>query len=78
MEGTEICEVVIRGNFVGELGLVDGTRRLNTVRCASEVAVLYSLDRSAWEELNRRNMKAARLLDRVAIRNIHTRGSFRW
>jgi sulfate permease, SulP family len=70
VEGTEIGEVVISGNFVGELGLVDGTRRLNTVKCESKVAILYSLDRTAWEELNRTSPHAARLMDRLVIRNL--------
>lgn len=67
LEGTKVSEVVAKGNIFGELGLVDGTRRLSTVTCQTDV-VLYSLDKAQFEEMVAKNHPEARLLERIAVR----------
>jgi len=72
LEGTDICENVTIGAMFGELGLVEGTRRLSTVECLSD-AVVYTLSREAWDKVTKANPRAARLLDRIVIRNLAQR-----
>lgn len=67
LEGTDTSELITPGNFVGELGLVYGTKRLTTVECVSDSAVLYSLSRDAWETLSERQPRVARIMDMVVI-----------
>lgn len=45
------AERVPVGNLVGELGLVQGGDRLNTLECVSEKAVLYSLSLDSWKRI---------------------------
>lgn len=67
--GTDNSELIPPGNFVGELGLVSGTKRLTSVECVSDSAVLYSLSKEAWESLSERKPRprVARILDAVVI-----------
>ena len=56
------------GSTIGELGLVNGTRRLTTVKVTSEKAILYSLSKEKWNVLTREDPKLARYIDIIAIR----------
>lgn len=67
------AENVARGNVLGELGLIEGIRRLSTVTVASKKAILYSLNRSEWEDIVRIRPDAARVLDRITIRYLAQR-----
>lgn len=66
-------EVVVSGNMIGELGLVQGSPRLSSVMCHSDQAVLYSLSRESFDELCRSSPHAARLLDLMCIRYLSAR-----
>lgn len=68
IEDTGASEIVRRANTVGELGLVHGTKRLTTLLCNSEEAVLYSLDRVEFERLKEEQPHVAMAVDAVAIR----------
>jgi sulfate permease, SulP family len=68
IEDTGATEMVNRGNIVGELGLVHGTKRLTTLVCASERAILYSLSRIEFEKLKKRKPQVAGAIDAVTIR----------
>ena len=68
IEDTGASEVVKRGNFVGELGLVQGTNRLTALVCNSEKAILYSLGRDSWDRLLKDNPQVATLMHDVVIR----------
>lgn len=68
-----VDEKIPCGCFIGELGLIDGVDRLSTVKCESDRAVLFSLDRIAWEELIKNKPAVARILDHVAIRYLSHR-----
>jgi len=68
VKGADVSEDVARGNVLGELGLIEGVRRFSTVKVTSNKAVLYSINRSAWEEIAQKKPEAARILDRIAIR----------
>lgn len=61
-------QLIAQGNFIGELGLVHGMKRLTTVECASESAVLYSLSKDKWESLAEQQPRVARILDMLVIR----------
>ena len=61
------------GSTVGELGLVNGTRRLTTVKVTSEKAFLYSLSKEKWEVLTREDPRVARYIDVIAIRYLSHR-----
>lgn len=67
MEGTRTAEVIKRGSVVGELGLVHGTKRLTTLVCQSENAVIYSLDREVWRKLKREHPEVSRMVDNIVI-----------
>ena len=68
IEETGALEPVVKGNMVGELGLVNGQRRLTTLMCSSPTAVLYSLDRDSWMKLKKDHPRVASLVDEVVIR----------
>ncbi|KAL7491920.1 hypothetical protein ACHAWT_001175 [Skeletonema menzelii] len=61
------------GSIVGELGLLNGTRRLTTLKVVSDEAVLYSLCKEKWEVLTREDPKVARFIDVIAIRYLSHR-----
>ena len=61
------------GSIVGELGLLNGTRRLTTLKVVSDKAVLYSLSKEKWELLTREDPKVARFIDVIAIRYLSHR-----
>lgn len=67
LEGNETSELIPPGNFIGELGLVYDSKRLTTVECMSDSAVLYSLSKGAWETLSERQPRVARIVDMVVI-----------
>ncbi|KAG7345863.1 cyclic nucleotide-binding protein [Nitzschia inconspicua] len=69
IDETGASEVVVRGNVVGELGLVQpGMKRLTTLICTSPKAILYSLDRDDWTRLKRNHPQVASLIDGLVIR----------
>ena len=61
-------EGVRRGNVIGELGLVNGDRRMSSVQCISDEAVLYSLSRASYEDLVRTSPTVARYIDLICIK----------
>ena len=65
---TRASEVVRRGNMVGELGLVQGTKRLTSLVCNSDKAILYSLRKEAWDKLLKDHPQVATLIHDVVIR----------
>lgn len=68
IEDTGASEVVKRGNIVGELGLVHGTKRLTTLLCSSEKAVLYSLSKAEFERMRKNKPEVTAAIDGVVIR----------
>jgi hypothetical protein len=66
-------ETCYPGSIVGELGLINGTRRLTTLKVTSEKAVLYSLSKEKWELLTREDPRVARFIDAIAIRYLSHR-----
>lgn len=60
-------ETVQVGRMVGELGLVQNSPRMSTVKCLSDVAVVYILYRSQYEELVATSPASARLIDLICI-----------
>jgi SulP family sulfate permease len=60
-------EIVQVGRMVGELGLVEGSARMSSVRCLSDEVVTYRLGREAFEELTENNPSSARLVDLICI-----------
>ena len=73
MEGVDLTEAIPRGNFIGELGLIDDVERLSGVVCESDVGVVFSLDRPAWELLIEKDPAIARILDDITIRYLSHR-----
>jgi CRP-like cAMP-binding protein len=68
IEETGASEPVMRSNFVGELGLIQGTKRLTTLVCSTERAILYSLSAEEWRKLKVSQPHVASLVDGVVIR----------
>ena len=68
IEDTGAVEVVKRGNIIGELGLVHGTKRLTTLMCSSEKGILYNLNEEAWARLRNEYPQVATLIQHVVIR----------
>jgi len=64
-------ETISVGNMIGELGLVmdanHNPRRMSSVVCATEQAVVYTLSREDWEDLLRTNPRVARFVDYICI-----------
>jgi CRP-like cAMP-binding protein len=70
LDGNDAPELIAQGNFIGEFGLVHGMKRLTTVECASESAVLYSLSKDAWESLSERQPRIAQIIYMLVIRYV--------
>jgi SulP family sulfate permease len=68
IEDTGASEPVKFGNMVGELGLVHEAKRLTTLLCSSEKAVLYSLSRRNWHIITTQYPQLARMVDAIVIR----------
>jgi len=68
IEDTGASEQVRFGEFVGELGLVHEPKRLTTLVCSSEKAVLYALSRENWNVITAQHPHLARMLDAIVIR----------
>lgn len=68
IEDTGASESVKFGNMVGELGLVHEAKRLTTLVCSSEKAVLYSLSRHNWRIVTTQYPQLARMVDAIVIR----------
>ncbi len=61
-------ETIYPGSTIGELGLINGTERLTTVKVLSEEAILYNLSREKWEKLIHENPRLAREIDMLVVR----------
>ena len=61
-------EGIRRGNLIGEFGLVNGDRRMSTVQCVSDEAILYNLSRASYEELVRTSPNVARYIDLTCVK----------
>mmetsp|Transcript_40051 Transcript_40051/g.96643 ORF Transcript_40051/g.96643 Transcript_40051/m.96643 type:complete len:1036 (-) Transcript_40051:38-3145(-) len=68
IEDTGASERVRFGNMVGELGLVHEAKRLTTLICSSDKAVLYSLSRQNWHIISTQYPQLARMVDAIVIR----------
>jgi sulfate permease, SulP family len=66
-------ESVSVGNSIGELGFIEGSRRMSTVTCWSEDAIVYSMSRESYNELLMHHPHSARLLDVICIRYLSAR-----
>jgi len=66
-------EPVSAGNMIGELALVNRTKRMSTVKCISEEAIVYSLTLEVWEQLTENNPKVARFIDLIVVRYLAQR-----
>ena len=66
-------ELVQSGAMIGELGLVQGTRRMSSVQCSSDEAILYTINREAFEEISQTNPKVARYIDLICINYLANR-----
>jgi len=66
-------EKIPRGVFIGELGLLEGVDRLSGVVCESDRALVFSLDRPAWERVTSNDPALARILDHITIRYLSHR-----
>jgi SulP family sulfate permease len=73
VDGTDVREKVKQGTLLGELGLIEGFRRLTTVSCTSEKAIVYSISRREWDEIVKKKPEVARIIDRIAIRYLAQR-----
>jgi SulP family sulfate permease len=67
-DDTGSTESIIAGSVIGELGLVNGTQRLTTVKVFSDEATIYSLGREGWETLTQQHPNIARFIDMLVIR----------
>jgi len=62
-------EIVSKGNFVGELCLVnEGLKRLTTVKCLSSHAIGYVLTRKNWIKMVEHHPHLANIMNQIAIR----------
>jgi SulP family sulfate permease len=73
LDATDISEAVQQGATIGELGLVQGGRRLCSVQCSTPRAVAYTLDKSSWEQLVRQDPSSARVVDHIVIQYLSER-----
>ncbi len=60
-------EVVQVGRLVGELGLIAGVNRMNSLYCESDSCITYNITRDSFEEMIRTNPKLARFMDMICI-----------
>jgi len=60
-------ESILPGSMIGELGLVNSTRRLTTVKVLSQEAILYSLSKASWQTLIEEKPHVARYIDMLVI-----------
>lgn len=72
-EETEKPEIIRCGNFIGELGLVNGTTRLSTVMCWSSSSVVFSLGRESWDLLRRQYPNVAEIVLNMVIKYLYHR-----
>lgn len=67
------AERVPVGNLVGELGMVHGLPRFNTLECTSEKAVAYSLSLDNWKKIRKEHTFAALYFEEIVIRYLAQR-----
>ncbi len=70
---TQKPELIRCGNCIGELGLVNGTKRLSTVVCLSASSVVFSMHRQTWELLSTQNPNIARMVMKLVIKYLFHR-----
>ena len=61
------CETVQVGRMVGELGLVAGINRMNSLFCLSDKCIVYSISKISFEKLANEKPKLARIMDLICI-----------
>ena len=66
-------EIVPKGSMIGELGLVNGNPRMSTVRCLSEEAVLFSMNRDSFDKLISKRPHLARHIDLICVKYLALR-----
>jgi len=66
-------EIVPKGSMIGELGLVNHNPRMSTVRCFSKEAILYSMSRTAFEEMISTQPHLARYIDLICVKYLALR-----
>lgn len=66
-------EIIPKRSIIGELGLVNGNPRMNSVRCTSSKAVLYSMSRAKFDKLVDHHPHIARHLDLICIKYLALR-----
>jgi SulP family sulfate permease len=66
-------ETILKGNMIGELGLINGDARNSSVRCLSEEAILYSMSRATFEDLIRTEPRVARYIDLICVKYLALR-----
>lgn len=66
-------ETISTGNTIGEVGLVLGLPRMSTVKCISDVAVLFSLSKDDFEYFCNSDPAVARLVDVICVRYLSNR-----
>lgn len=67
------AERVPVGNLVGEVGMVHGVPRFNTLECTSEKAVAYSLSLDNWKKIRKEHTFAALYFEEIVIRYLAQR-----
>ena len=60
-------ETVQVGRMCGELGLIAGMNRMNSLYCMSDQAILFSISKESFNELTEVNAKLARIMDLICI-----------
>lgn len=61
-------ESICSGSMIGELGVVNNTRRLTTVKVFSQEATLYSMSKEKWDFLSEQKPRVARHIHMLVIR----------
>jgi SulP family sulfate permease len=66
-------ETVQVGRMVGELGLVAGVNRMNSLECLSDKCVVYSISSSSFKSMVEIQPKLARIIDLICIEYLSDR-----
>ena len=72
-EENDNLEEIESGQIIGESALVQNMKRTCTVKCQSEVAVLYSLSRKTYQRLLKQSPHVAMCIQIITIRNLSFR-----
>jgi SulP family sulfate permease len=66
-------ETILKGNMIGELGLIQGGTRMSSVQCTSSYVIVYSLSRESFENLALKSPAVARYVDLICIKYLNLR-----